>query len=528
MEKLKYVLKKLLSEKTTINWLIVHEVSKLANDIEGIYFSYVDGEEKFDKPFKTNQGYISFKNPLSVTDLEKIVRELTAEFKLNSFALANLFIIVTRTNYNEVQQETLIKSFKKTLGKVVCHKIYNLFIDSLNIEYDLHKQSSTSPLTTDDWLEILSAAEYKHSISDPLINSLLLVRSKRDHKLDFKLIENMKPLLKAILIGQYAFGLNISKDKLKSVYEKHDDLSFLSACLLYGSDPDDTSPVWLTKSLLERFFSSHWDTVGKFVFFHAFGLSFRNKNENKLYEQLRDLSHTILLKKIKVDNLKTVNWINKLDFPNDFIAFFSWISLYNIELTEIQESNTIAITNQIVNELKNKAASIPNYLASENGSNPFNSYQLHEAKYHVALAYQLLFLLSANERNKKDIKNSCYEFKKLFYGGYKANILARDFTELMILICLSGNNINGLDDNHYRKIKDLLEIISDTILIPYIHLIERESEIWDSEGLKKTHHYNSGRHLVIKAISKIRKNENAIHYEPFFKIIDETAVANWN
>jgi len=528
MEKLKEIIQKIISSKSTIDWMVVHDISKSKIEIEGVEFSFVDGKERYDEPFKTNQGYISLKTPSSVSEFEKIANELLEELKSNPIALANLFVLFTRASYKGEDKETLLKKFKKQLGKDVCTNIFNLLIASLNNEYYKDNFSIKKTFNTNDWLDIFRSTQYMHGISDPLINSLQLVRSERNRKLDFDLLEKMKPLLRAVLVGQYGFDLEISKSKLKQLYLSAEELIFLSACLIDDSAPDKTPPDWLTETLIEKFLENHWDTIGKQIFVHTFGLSFRNKNDNKLYERLRDLSHVILLKHIKTENDETLKWICKFEYPNDFIALFGWLSSREIKLSEIPDSNRAAITNQFVSELQRIAKSIPIHLASENSSDPFTSFQLHERKYQVALAYVLLFLLSATDTNRKDIENVCHEFKTLFYGGFRATYLATHFTELMLLIGLSGNWVNGLDEAEYLALKQYLKIISDTVLIPYIHLKEREDEIWNPESEREVFQYNAGSYLIITAMAIIKKHQIGQHYKDFFEKINETAVAQWN
>jgi hypothetical protein len=525
MEQLKTFIQKVISSKSKVDWMIVHDISKSKIEIEGIEFLFVDGKERYNEPFKTNQGYLSLKTPSAIKEFGKISNELLEEFKSNPVALANLFIVFSRASYKGEDKETLLKNFKKKLGKDHCTSVFNLLIASLNNEYYKDNHFIKRPQNTNDWLDIFRSTQYMHGISDPLINCLQLVRSERNRKVDFDLLEKMNPLLRSVLVGQYGFDLEISKSNLKKLYQNSEELIFLSACLVDDSAPDKTPPDWLTETLIEKFLENHWETIGRQIFVHVFGLSFRNKNDNKLYDYLKQLSHAVLLRKIKTKNAETVKWISKFEFPNDFIALFGWLSLNKIGLSEIPASNRIAITNQFVSELQRIAKEIPIHLASENSSDPFTSFQLHEGKYQNALAYVLLFLLSATDTNRKDIECVCHKFKTLFYGGFRATHLAIHFTELMLLIGLSGKSLYGLGETEYSAIKEYLQIISNTVLIPYIHLKEREDEIWNPESESEVFQWNAGSHLVTKAFANIHEHEIGKHYEHFFKVISEVKIA---
>jgi hypothetical protein len=528
MKKLKLSIQQTITSKSKVDWMIVHDISKSKIELEGIEFAFVDSAERYDEPFKTSQGYISLTTPSTITEFGEIAIELLEEFESNPLELANLFIVLSRASYEGEDKEILLKNFKKKLGKDVLTSIFNLLIASLNNEYYRDNHFIKKPQNTNDWLDIFNSTQYMHGISDPLINCLQLVRSKRNNKVNFDLLDKMNPLLRAVLVGQYGFGLEISKSKLKALYKNKEELVFLSACLIDDYAPDDTPPDWLTEKLIENFFEYYWDTIGRHIFVHAFGLSFRNKNDNKMYDHLKKLSHEILLKKIKIENAETVEWISKFDFPNDFIALFSWLSSKEIMIDEIPELNRTAIINQFIFELQRITKEIPTHLASENSSDPFLSFQIYESKYQIALAYILLFLLLATDKNRRDLENVCHEFKTLFYGGFQAKYLATHFTELILLVGLSGTCLNGLDEMEYLALNQYLQIISKTVLIPYVHLKEREDEIWNPESERKVFEFNAGSHLVTIALSRVRKNEVFKHYQDFFKAIDNIKVSEWN
>lgn len=526
MEQLKAVIQKIIPQNTEVHWMIIHEISKVKIEIEGIEFSFVDGKERRDHPFNTSQGYISLTTPNAISEFSKIVNELSEEFKSSPIALANLFIVITRASYNGEEKETLIKDFKNKIGKDYCIDIFNTLLASLNREYYKHSYSKKEPSTTNDWLAILNSSQYMHNISDPLINCLQLMMIERNCEIDFDLLEKMNPLLRAVLIGQYNFELIISKSKLEQLYGRVEELTFLSAYLIDAVAPDRIPPDWLTETLVKRFLAN-WDIIGKEIFVHIYGLSFRNKKQNKLYKRLENLISIILTEKIQSENDEILKWISKLEFSNDFIALFGWLSLKELDCNKIPNPNRETITNQFISELQRIVELIPVYLASENSEDPFASFQLYEGKYQTTLAYILLFLLFATDKNRKDIRNVCHQFKPLFYGGYRAVYLATRFTEIMILIGLSGNSIHGFDEEESSSLEQYLKIIADTILIPYIHLAERDDEIWDPKSENKAAQYNAGKYLVTTYMRNIRNSEIREHYNDFFKIINEVAIAEW-
>ena len=526
MEQLKIILQKILSEKSTIDWLIVHEISKQNIQVDGIEFSFVDGKERFDEPFKTNQGYIFLKNDCAIKGFDKIVVELSEFLKDNITALSNLFIINTRISYKGEDKEIILKHFKKNIGQTCCDAIFAKLIDSLNLEYykDIRSERENNFTSTNEWLDIFHSAQYTHSISDPVVNCLFLVREKHCSGIKYNVLQNMKPLMRAVLIGQYGYTIEISDTKLKEIYGNQYELSFLSACLI----DDSLIPAWLSKDLISIFINNYWKNIGEQLFIHIFGLSYRNKNQNELSSYLADLLHIILLDKIMNDSTETRELIKTLEFPKDFIALFYWFHSKQTEINAIPDTIKFFILEQFMSELQRISKELPVYFASERSSDPFSSFQLNEQKYQIALAYLLWFLLFASDEYRKQLKNVFFEFKPLFYGGFRARHLATQFTELMLLIGLSVIHLKGeLDETEWSMIKKYLSIIEETVLIPYIHLAERNSEVWDMNNKKEMYQYRAGLYLINKYLCEIRNSDKNTYYSALFTKIDEIKVAKW-
>jgi hypothetical protein len=526
MEELKKIIHKTLSDKSEIDWLIVHTIYKSAPKISGVEFSFVDGKERQDEPFKTNQGYISLKKADNIENFKKIIGELSTEFKTNPISLANLFIISTRASYTGEDDGTLLNVFKENIGQEDCNIVFNLLINSLNTAYHNDKNYvEKQPENTNDWLTLFHSTQYLHGFSDPITNCLQLVRDERNRSLDFDLIQNMKPLLRAVLMGWYGYDLRISQATQDNLYENEKELIFLSACLIDDFSGERDLPNWLNSKLIETFVEKHWAKIGKPIFIHVFGISYRNKQENNLYKKLDELLHEILFKKLNTENPETLNWIGSLDFPTDFIALFGWIAKKKIDYNKISDLIKSKLLNRFIRELQRISTELPRHLASENSSDPFNSFQFSEPKYQDSFAHLSLLMLYATKDNLKDIKSVCFSFKPLFYGGFRARYLATHFTELMLLIGLSGYRLNGLDDKGKENISNYMKIISDVLLVPYIHLSERNDEIWNPESKKELFQYNAGQFLINYALTEINKLADKKHYDKLFKEITEIKVS---
>jgi hypothetical protein len=531
MNDLKKAIQQVLNDKTSIDWLIVHSVSKLNLSVENVEFSFVDGKEKHDEVFNTNQGFISLKTKDSINLFKKILIELEDEFKDNHVALANLYIIITRTSYKGEDKESYIKEFKLRVNSDTVKIIFENLIDSLNNEY--YKQSyskNTNINNTEEWLSLFRSAEYSHGFSDPILYVLNLVKVNQKWIIDFNYIKKMKPVLRASLIGWYGFDLIISKKTFNQILKDDNELAFISAYLIDDIGKNKTSPEWLTTELVNCFIQKHWDNIGKHMFFHTFGLSYRNKNENNksnLFELLETLIHCELIKILHSNNGNFTKWINKVTFPSDFITLFSWFSIKEIDLATISDENEHAITNQFISELSRIYKEIPSYIATDRHSDPFDSYQLSEPKYLNTLAYILIFLLDADENNYKEIKKICYDFKPLFYGAYHSKHIANNFTELLLLIFLSAHRIVNLNEDLAKNIGNLFKILDETILIPYIHLSEQNDEIWSTDKEKYQMSYNAGKYLVNEYIIQNSKHEVNKYYQDFLEEVKNIKVTQW-
>lgn len=529
MQELKKVISKTLSDKSEIDWLIVHTIHKSAAKITGVEFSFVDGKERQDKPFKTNQGYISLKKTDTIEKFKKIIDELSTEKKTNPnpISLANLFIIITQASYTGEDDGTLLNVFKENIGKKNCSIVFNLLIKSLNTSYHNHKSYiEKQPENTNDWLTLFRSTQYFHGFSDPITNCLQLVRNERSRSLDFDLIQNMKPLLRAFLMGRYGYDLTISQATQDNLYGNEKELIFLSACLIDDFSGERNLPNWLNPKLIETFVEKHWTKVGKPIFIHVFGISYRNKQENNLYKKLEELLHEILFKKLNIKNPETSNWIGSLNFPTDFIALFGWIAKKEIDYNKIPDRIISELLNRFIRELQRISIELPRHLASENSSDPFYSFQFSELKYQDTFAHLSLLMLYATKDNLKDIKSVCFSIKPLFYGGFRATNLATHFSEIFLLVGLSGYRLNGLNDTGKEDIKNYIKIISDVLLVPYIHLSERNDEIWNPESKKELFQYNAGQYLVNYALTEINKLSDKRHYDNFLKEISEIKVSS--
>ncbi len=518
---------KILKPSTHIDWFIVHKLSK--EKFDNIKFSFVDGKERFDYPFKTNLGYITFKNESFLDKYHTIIKDIIIESKDNAFALANIYIIITRTSFQKEDEDILEKLFKKEINKESIKSIYKLLVKSLNENYYSHLHNKINTYKTlNDWLEIFNSAQYLHDTSDTLFSILFLVEVDSLKKIEYEKIKEFNPLIRGHLISWYGTNIKISEDELiKLINDNSEEASFFAALLIENS----SLPDWINKKTLDIFIIKYWNSIGKDLFLHLFGISYINKGKD--FSELKAIIHSILFNKIKSENDFNKNWFNSLDFPNDFIALFSWIHHNKITLENIDNNNKKLIANSLMNSLNGIADNFKKYIASENDYFPFKSHQLNEEKYHTSLSYILLFITTLDEADfkiiKKEFNSLAFKIRPQYYGAYRSQYLAMNFTEILLLILLSAINISNISENIIINTKHLLKILNKTILIPYIHLTERNEEIWNKETEKSRFQYKIGEYLINDYLKKIKKNENGLHehFKDLFELFGNVKVAEW-
>lgn len=518
---------KILETSSHIDWFIVHKLSKEKYD--NIKFSFVDGKERYDNPFKTNLGYISFKEETFLKEYYTIIKDLIHKLIDNKFALANIYIAITRTSFKKEDENILEKLFVKEVSKEQIKNIYALLAKSLNENYYSNLPNKTNNYKTlNGWLGIFNSSQYLHDTSETLFSILFLAKVDSFKKIEYEKIKGFNPLIRARLISWYGTSIEIGGDELiKLITDNLEEASFFAALLIENS----SLPDWIDEKTLDIFIIKYWNSIGKDLFLHLFGISYRNKGKD--FSKLKLIIHSILFNRIKSENEFNENWFNSLDFPNDFIALFSWLHQNKITLENIDNKNKKLIASSLLSSLNSIADNFPKYIASENDYFPFKSHQLNEGKYQTSLSYILLFITTLNKADfkiiKKDLNSLAFKIRPQYYGGYRSQYLAKNFTEILLLIILSAINISNISEHIITNIKHLLKILNETILIPYIHLAEREEEIWNKETEKSNFQYKIGEYLINDYLKRIMNNENGVNecFKDLFELFDNVKVAEW-
>ncbi|MBK0379307.1 hypothetical protein [Mucilaginibacter segetis] len=525
MEELLLKIEEKLQSAQGVNWLIVHELVNIPVAVNDIKFSFVDGKEDLYEPFKVSPGYVTLNTAEAYQIFSSRLIRWLKTYRKQIPVLAQLYALVSRINHPQ-EQLSLQELFKSALPKKWKTELYGYMIATLNGDYFKHLHYSLKEITNvEDWLTLIRSAQYRHHIADPLLAVLHLVKIPGRH-LSYSLIEDMAPMLRSTLIGWYGYEIRISVNERAAIYGNPNERMFLTAILLESGNHTDTPPSWLKYPLIEKTLDTDWETVGQYLFPQIYGLNFRKRQQNKVHQAMKKLTGKFLRAKLSQKETAAV-WISRLEFPKHFIAVCSWLIEKPANFGKLPDHCGMQLLDQFLSELNRIGRQIPELIAEKNSSDPFLTSYVGENQYLTAIAYALILLLDTNEAQLKLLKKTYFTFKPLFYGGYRSKYLATRFAEIQLLIALSGPNLTNISNDRFLKLNELLQIISDTILIPYIHLTEREEDIWNPDYEFGISLSNMGRQQINAYLKKILTSSMLPYYQTFVDRLSSIKTAEW-
>lgn len=516
-----------INNHQVIDWFIVRALSELFEGTNDLYFSLHDNRRTHDLPFRRHQGYLCVEETLNTAFIMAFSQILNDVLE-QPLSLANLYILYTRVSGGE---EAFIEELTGLFTNMAQSKREQIFLtlaDSLNQHYFAHTTlARETPKTVQDWLNLFRAAQGFDHISDPVIRLIRLIEPKKRQYVPYTWVLHLKPVVRAPLMGWYHFQLDCPSDELITIISNDaSEAAYVGAVLMNEMGPTSITPDWLNQYIIAIFVKQCWSNVGKAVFMHIYGLSYRNKNENPLFKTLEALFHKMLLELIQSSKSEDDVWLTDFDLPDTYIAFFNWITVNQIKFSEIPRSKGNLLIQTFINQLAAIAAK-PEVYFTGNSSDPWKSYALTEMKYLNTISYLLLYLLDTPAEQLKEMTKVFFNFKPLYFGEYTATYFANRFTEFILLILTAINNLHDLTEEMLQNLDGLLKGLADSVLIPYIHLTERESEIWDLHTNRQPMAHNASKYLINDALKSIRQGHYADHYKNIFDLFDAVKVTEW-
>lgn len=522
-----------LVDQNEPNWFIIKDLSTLIAESKvvskAITFSIREDGRIFDLPFEKRPGYLVIEedaNSSFISDFRTLVKS-----RLNSpESLANIFIFQKRISGEESLENETSKGFKE-LAEEHLETIFKILVKSLNIHYFTHHHlSKTHPNNVQDWLDIFRSAQGFNNISDPVIQILDLVKGDNDNQeIELHRLLLLDPLLRAPLFGWYNFEV-VDKDCIlvSTLTSNVVEASFLIATVLNKSTLNSKVPIWLSQQIIDICLKLHWNEIGKELLAHSYGIRFRNKNETDVLTSLKSSVGSSIRGVLLAKDAKDDFAIDNFDFPDSYIALFNWASAEKLgDFNAIPDGKRRRIIKNLISSINEFPLQVATSLSQNNTLDFFQSYQYMELKYLNLFPWILTSLLHEEEDTFSSMKKLFYGVRPMFYGGYELRSQAIQFTEFILMILLSIMKIEAPTKKMLENWEKILSHISSTILIPYIHLTERDNRIWDIYSEYKEDYYNNAKYLINKSIGQIIKIKYSSYFDGFMRTFRDVKVALW-
>jgi hypothetical protein len=527
MEQLAGVIEKVISESNEVDWLIIRKLAELAmgNDIDR--FSFIEEEEKMEEPFRFRQGWMTVSDG-ELTSFKEQLGLLVQKNNSNLIALGNLFVVQSQVSCSLAERQELENFFKVVVGPGNLPTLYEVLMTSLNEKFFVHTGVDRDPVVgAEDWFRLFQRFSGHGRTHGILVLVVLLITDSLDAEVGIRYVKQMKPSIRAALCGFWGMGVKMSDDELRSLIKDGVESPFLAAYLVNKSRGRKEMPEWMTIELVESLFAD-WRRTGSFLLKQVFGGRQRRAGSDGNQKQMEELVEAAMAGLLKQESTRTTGWISQLEFPTDFVGVFACIGRENLAYGDVTQSNREQLFKRALQQLWQIFSDIP-ALVSDNKDRESPSYwPLSDQKFkHLMTVLLLLYLEVGDKESRKKFRNICFETKLLFYGAYQTSSLARKLAELVLMTSLSAKAITGLSEEMFAALDQLLTDLVETVLVPFVHTIEREEEIWNPELEGVVGMLRSGNLLVNDALAEIKKSDLYPRYQTLFAAIDEIAVAQW-
>jgi hypothetical protein len=480
-EQLTGTIKTVISDSKEMDWLIIRRLAVLLPDAEKDRFSFIDKEEKIDEAFQFQQGWMKL-NEDEVKAFKKLLQELVLQNRDNLVRLANLFVLQSRIGSNFSERDELADLFKDTIGVELLSTLYGVLMASLNEMFFVHTSLDRQvPVDAKDWLRLFHWSAMRGSSHELLVGVVFLIADDIQNGVDLRYIRQMKPSIRAVLCDFWGMGIVIDKDELRTLIKEGEELPYLAAYLVHRSRGKQKWPKWVTMDLIEGLFVD-WKRTGSFLVEQVLGgrQGTGVSDENEVH--LEQLINTAVSERLKRESTTVTDWILGLVFPLDFIGVFACVGGDKLTYGEVAQANKKQLFTRIIQQLWQIFSEISIFVDENEEQRGPSDWPLGDPKFRHLMAVLLLLYLDVGEKeSRKKFKSICFETKLLFYGAYRTSSLARKLAEMLLVTSLSAKELSSLPDELTPILDRLLADIVDTILVPFVHTIEREEQIWNPE-----------------------------------------------
>jgi hypothetical protein len=516
-----------VSESAGVDWLIIRKLAEKFPDEPPGRFLFIDKEEKFELPFRFSEGYLTV-DEHECEPFKVLLKELIEKNRDNLTAIANLFILQNRTGYRKADEEELTNFFRDAFGSEQIPMLFEVLIKSLNKEFFGHTTSDRGPVgDAKDWFYRFRASGMAGRAYQVPVSVVALVSNNIQGEVDFAYVSQMKPSIRAVLCESRGMGISMSHEQVQTVLKKGDELPFLTAYLVERGRSRVGMLDWMTIDFIRHLFFD-WKRTGAFLLEKVLGGYQRIGALQPGEEQLKDLVRSVVAEVLVEDSPKAAAWIEGLEFPKDYVGVFACLANGGLSYDHIPFANKQRLFLGILRDLERIFKDIGIFVGENKDHLGPSFWPLRDPQFQFLLCGLLILYLDAgDDESRKRFKNVCFETKLLFYGAYRTSSLARKLAEMILLTALSADGFTSTSGELYAGLDIIQSDLVNTILVPYVHTIEREEEIWNPELEGVIGMLRSDNLLVNDALARIKNGALFERYSIFLTAMDEIAVARW-
>lgn len=535
MDNLYGVLSEYLDNNTMLKWNIIIDLASQIPISNIISFS-IHNKVDYRYPFDYDLGYICLEEGNNesesvLTYYSDTLLALTDRFIDNHIALCNIFIIILRSSSRSDYKSEMVNMFVNKIGNDRSKSIFLTLIDSLSEE--LYKQNNNikqNPKNVDEWCRLFRMATYldSHALS---YNSIIMLVSQKI-RLDFRCVPKIPPIIRAILIDFYGLEIHLNQDDIKELDTlSENEISFIVAYIIENLYHPEALE-WFNPEVADSLMLTHWNYGGKKLVSRI--ILEKTKQQSKKPQSNLSPIYKDLINSFS-NHLTDANislWFTGLEFPEDCITISILIletikvdgDEYNLSL--IPENIRSIFCNSIFQSLIKPETLIRKLITDENSTTVFNFFTL-DSVYQNFLTVLCYLLLKDDSISKKKLKDLCFKYRKYFYCDYDTLRVAEEFVEFVLLVLLSIIQINGLEDKDLEKWKDLVSMVTDTVLYPYIVNAEEEEYIWNPEYELNMNYTTLPKYYINLYLRELFKSSYSVIAKDLFSKISEYKTAVW-
>ncbi|GGA82180.1 hypothetical protein [Puia dinghuensis] len=510
-----------------VDWLIVRKLAEQFPTDNRERFSFIKEEERIDEPFRFNQGFVTIED-VEFDEFKSLLRKVIQDNSENLTALGNLFVLQNRVSGPYSENEDLTEFFKGEVGIDRLPLLFETLMKSLNEQFFAHTSiDRDTVLTTDDWLKSFGHSAMAGRAHEVLVAVLLLISEDIQNGVDFRYVRQMKPSIRAVLCDFWGMGISMAPGEVQAVITEGKEVPFLAAYLIDRSKGRFAMPDWMALDRIRDMFLD-WKRTGKYLLEQVLGGRQGYGTPGVGQQTLSNFVRLVVSEVLISDSADSLAWIDGLEFPADMIGVFSCISEDGIAYSSIPVPVKQRLFQVVLRGIKQILGEVDVFLGENEGHEGPSYWALSDPKFQLMLCGLLVLYLDVGDGDsRKQFKHLCFEIKFLFYGAYKTSSLAKRLAEMLLLTVLSADEFTTESDELFSGLDILQRDIVDTILVPYVHEIEREEEIWNPEFEGVVGMVRSDNLLVNDALARIKNSVLFSKYNILFTAIEEIAVARW-